>query len=494
MSKPQHPQLAAIDLGSNSFHLSIARLVQGEIQMVERIGERIQLASSLSDDRILTDDAISRGLSCLERFAQRLQGIPRESIRIVGTNTLRAARNRQQFILPAESLLECPVEVISGREEARLIYLGVAHTHSDDQERRLVVDIGGGSTELTIGERFSPMELESLHMGCISHSLRFFSNGQLNKKSFQKAVNAAHSELLNIRTHYLKRGWSDVVGSSGTIKAAYQLLNQNEHHHPITLKFLYTLRDQLIGFDSLDNIKLQGIKDNRAAIMPGGIAILIATFEAFEIESMSYSVGALREGLLYDQIGRRQHEDVRERTITALMERYFVDESYARNVETTALKCLAQTDLDSMVNRELLGWSSRLHEIGLAISHSHFQKHGSYLIRHSDLVGFNQREQQLLALLVRNHRRKMYLSELESFNPIQKSQLISLTLLLRLAIALHHSRQPEQVPDLKLDLKPGKKLTLKFPKGWLENHPLTQADLEQEAGYLKAIGIILKFN
>ncbi|OMH30292.1 exopolyphosphatase [Motiliproteus sp. MSK22-1] len=494
MSKPQHPQLAAIDLGSNSFHLSIARLVQGEIQMVERIGEKIQLASSLNDDRILSDDAISRGLSCLERFAQRLKGIPRDSIRIVGTNTLRAARNRQQFIQAAESLLECPVEVISGREEARLIYLGVAHTHSDDQERRLVVDIGGGSTELTIGERFSPMELESLHMGCISYSLRFFSNGQLNKQSFQRAINAAHSELLNIRSHYLRRGWNDVVGSSGTIKAAFHLLNQDKHHHPITLKFLHSLKQQLIGFDSLDKIQLRGIKDNRAAIMPGGIAILIAVFEALEIESMSHSEGALREGLLYDQIGRRQHEDVRERTITALMERYFVDMDYASNVETTALRCLAQTELDSNVNRELLGWSSRLHEIGLAISHSQFQKHGSYLIRHSDLVGFNQREQQQLALLVRNHRRKMALSELESFNPSQRLQLLSLTILLRLAIALHHSRQPEQVPDLKLNLNSGKKLTLKFPKDWLESHPLTQADLEQEAGYLKAIGVTLKFN
>ncbi len=493
MTEPQHTQLAAIDLGSNSFHLTIAREVQGELQMVDRIGEKVRLAAGLDEHNMLSDEAITRGISCLEVFAQRLAGIAPESIRIVATNTLRAARNRQQFTNLAEALFGCPVEVISGREEARLIYLGVAHSCADDEGRRLVIDIGGGSSEFIIGKRFQPLELESLHMGCVSYTRRFFPEGKLQRKSFQRAVNAAHLELLNIRRRYRKLGWHDVVGSSGTIKAVYRLLNSEAvGHQPITLKTLRQLNDRLIDFDNIDNIRLEGIKDNRASVLIGGIAILTAIFEALEIESMSYSDGALREGLLYDHIGRLQHEDVRERTIGALMERYFVDAEHALEVETTALKCLAQSKFDNANSRHLLSWSSRLHEIGLSISHSQFQKHGGYLIQNSDLMGFNQDEQSRLALLVRGHRRKLPLAELSAFTEADDPKhLIQLLVLLRLAVLLHHSRQVDLVPDFELHWKSAQKLRLNFPENWLDEHPLTQADLEQEAVYLQALEIKL---
>lgn len=494
MNDNQPTQLAAIDLGSNSFHLSIAREIHGEIQMIDRIGERVQLASGLDVNNNLSEEAIERGLACLERFAQRLKGIDDDAIQVVGTNTLRAAHNRQDFTQRAEELLGVPVEVISGREEARLIYLGVAHSFSDDGERRLVVDIGGGSTEFIIGERFTPLELESLHMGCVSYTRHYFPDGKLKRKSFQNAINAAHLELLNIRRRYRKLGWTDVVGSSGTIKAVYSLINLEEgSSQPITLKLLYRLIDQLLEFKNISDIQLADIKDQRAAVVPGGLAILIAAFESLDINSMSWSDGALREGLLYDHIGRQHHEDVRERTINALMERYHVDLEQAKNVETTALQALSQTGLNTAKNRNLLSWASRLHEIGLSISHSRFQKHGAYLVRNSDLMGFNQEEQAQMGILVSAHRRKLPVMELDALPPKQRPLLLQLIVLLRLSVILHHSRQAELVPEFKIELIEGKNLKVRFPKGWLKQHPLTHDDLEQEERYLKALELSLDF-
>lgn len=485
---PTH--LAAIDLGSNSFHLTIAREIHGEIQLIDRLGEKVQLASGLDSNNTLSEDAIERGLACLQRFAQRLHGLDSEMVQVVGTNTLRAARNRLDFIRPAEKLLGVPVEVISGREEARLIYLGVAHSFSDDSERRLVIDIGGGSTEFIIGERFSPIELESLHMGCVSYTRRFFADGKLKRKAFENAINAAHLELLNIRRHYRKLGWSDVVGSSGTIKAVYSLINAESNGQPITLKSLRSLMEQLLSFKTLDAIDLPNIKDQRAAVIPGGLAILIAAFESLELQGMSWSDGALREGLLYDHVGRLHHEDVRERTINALMERYHVDAEQARNVEKTALFCLQRTPLDNEKNRNMVSWVSLLHEVGLAISHSRFQKHGAYLVRNSDLMGFNQDEQAIMGILVSGHRRKLPMAELELFTPEQRPTLIALMALLRLSVILHHSRQAELVPSFKLSLD-NNVLKVRFPKGWLMEHPLTEADLTQEKNYLASADFVL---
>ncbi|MFT6914313.1 MAG: exopolyphosphatase/guanosine-5'-triphosphate,3'-diphosphate pyrophosphatase [Motiliproteus sp.] len=487
-------QYAAIDLGSNSFHLIVARLDQCELQPIDRLGEKVQLAAGLDADHQLDEAAMARGMACLERFAQRIAGIPREQIRVVGTNSLRAAYNRMAFIEPAEALLGCPVEVISGREEARLIYLGVAHSQADDGDRRLVIDIGGGSTELIIGERFSPLELESLHMGCVSYTQRYFANGQLSPKNFKQATNTAHLELLSIRKQYLKLGWSDVLGSSGTLKALLELC-QFDPTGPqqLSLLTLNKLKQRLIGFGSIDKIKFDGLKTERAQLLPGGLAILIAIFESLKLNTLSFSDGALREGLLYDMIGRRQHEDVRERTINALLQRFHIDMEQAGAVETTALACLAQTPFSADKYRYLVSWAARLHEVGLSISHSQFQKHGGYLIQHSDLMGFSQSEQLQLALLVRGHRRKLPLPEFGQFRPKRRQVLLALCMLLRLAVVLNQSRQPDQVPEVSLDYHDDH-LTLSFPPGWLDDHPLTLTNLEREQDYLKAVGYALKFS
>lgn len=494
MANSPNLQLAAVDLGSNSFHLTIARETQGELQLIDRLGEKIQLASGLNERNELSEEVMQRGLACLERFSQRLKGVPPGAIRVVGTNTLRAARNRQYFIRQAQQLLGCPVEVISGREEARLIYLGVAHSFSDDEERRLVVDIGGGSTEFIIGKQFSPIELESLHMGCVSYTRRYFSDGRITSGAFKKAVNAGHQELLSIRRHFRKVGWRDVVGASGTVKAVYQLLNAEQtSNKPITIDVLYDLRDQLIDLKRIDNIQLGSIKEKRAAVIAGGLAILIAIFEAFDIDDMRYSDGALREGLLYDHIGRLRHEDVRERTIAALMERYHVDVEHALLVDATASTCLKQIGLDGEACGCLLSWACRLHESGMAISHSQYHKHGGYLVQNSDLMGFSQTEQLRLALLVCGHRRKLPLLSLDSLGDKARKKLLSLMVVLRLSVLLNRSRNPELGLDFKLSLDGENGYKLRFAKGWLDQHPLTLADLQQEAGYLKTAKISLAF-
>ncbi|MBP0049596.1 exopolyphosphatase [Marinobacterium sp. AK62] len=489
--------LAAIDLGSNSFHIIVSRLFAGELNTLDVLSEKVQLAAGLDEQDCLTEEAMARGLECLSRFAQRVQDLPRQSIRVVGTNALRRAANRDLFIERAEALLNTRVEVIAGREEARLIYLGVAHTQADDTGRRLVVDIGGGSTECIIGERFEPRVCESLHMGCVSYTDLFFADGAITESAMQKARTAALQELLSIRRDYRKLGWDSSVGASGTVKAARQAcLSLGYSTELLTREALEKLCAYLIEQGRTDKIEIDGVKPERCAVLPAGVAILIALFESLSIDSMSFSDGALREGVLYDMAGRLRHEDVRERTITALARRYHVDRKQASRVEATALIALAQVKddwgLDSSDYHEMLSWAARSHEIGLAVAHSQFHKHSAYLLHHSDLPGFTQLEQQLLAFLVRGHRRKFPKDDYRQLPSALRQPYRYLCLLLRLAVIMHRSRSKARLPAFTLKVD-GNKLDLTFPPGWLMHHPLTRADLEQEAGYLRNIDFKLKF-
>lgn len=490
--------LAAIDLGSNSFHIIVARIFAGELSTLDVLSEKVQLAAGLDDQGYLSDEAIERGLECLRRFAQRIADLPRQAIRVVGTNTLRRARNSEEFIARAQALLGTPVEIIAGREEARLIYLGVAHTRADDSGQRLVVDIGGGSTEFIIGSRFEPRVCESLQMGCVSYTERFFATGEITPRAMKKARTAALQELLSIRRDFRRLGWNSCVGASGTIKAARQACKAlGFSREQITATALNSLAEHLIESGHADRIRISGIKPERCAVLPAGIAILGAIFESLGVETLAFSEGALREGLLYDMAGRLQHEDVRERTINALAKRYHVDRRQATRVEATALAALDQVQeswqLQDPAARELLSWAARTHEIGLTVAHSQFHKHGAYLLQHSDLPGFTRSEQQQLAFLVRGHRRKFPKEEYRSLPPALKPTCRYLCLLLRLAVLLHRSRSSARLPEFRI--RAGKeKIELSFPPRWLEQHPLTLADLEQEAEYLRQIDFRLRVN
>lgn len=488
--------LAAIDMGSNSFHMVVARLVHGEIRTLEKMGEKVQLGAGLDSQNRLTEEAIERGLACLGRFAQRLAGMPPEAVQVVGTNALRVARNAPDFMARAEKVLGYPVEIIAGREEARLIYLGVSHTLSDDSGRRLVIDIGGGSTEFIIGERFEPQNLESLHMGCVSFRNRYFPDGKITRKQMDHAITHAEQELLNIRQHYRQRGWQSAVGSSGSIKAiASVMANLKITDGTINMAAMNELRKRLVDMGKTDKLGDLGVRQDRQSIFPAGFAILMGAFNSLQIDNMAFADGALREGLLYDIAGRIQHEDVRERTIQALQERYHVDQAHGAAVEDTAIAAWQQVadawNINTPGDEDVLRWACRLHEIGLTISHSQYHKHGAYLLRYSDLPGFSQQFQRDLATLVRGHRRKFSSAVFEGLDSDDLPRLQNLCVLVRLAVLIQHPRNNESPPDFRLT--PDKKgVTLTFPTGWLDNRPLTMADLENEKEYLQKQNFVLK--
>lgn len=477
-------RMAAVDLGSNSFHMMVAEEFQGEIRTLERRGEKVQLAAGLDHNSCLSEEAMDRGVACLAEFGQRLQNMDSSRVVVFATNALRVARNRQVFIDRAEAVLGYPVEVIAGREEARLIYLGVAHTQADDGGRRLVVDIGGGSTEFIIGEGFDTRALESLHMGCVSYTKRFFPEGKISRKNFRRAVESAQQELMNIRTQYMNLGWKTEIGSSGTIRAVEQAIVANGWgSEGITQEGLEQVIEHCLEYDTISDLDIDGVKPDRQQVFVGGLAILTAIFKTFKLQKMIYSDGALREGALWDLVGRSSQVDVRERTLASMQERFYVDIEQARRVEVTALDLFQQISNDIGAKSEAkhwLSWAARVHEIGLSIAHSGFHKHGAYLLQHSDMLGFTRPGQILLALLVRNHRRKINIDEFKLLPVRQQNIAIWLARILRMAVVLNHSREAYEVPIPTVTLK-NDELYVEFPPGWIEEHPLTMKDLVEEA-------------
>ena len=486
--------IAAIDLGSNSFHMVVAKAHLTEIRILERQGEKVQLAAGIDEARNLSEDAMQRGLECLKRFAQLINGMPPGAVRIVGTNALREARNRHVFIQRAEAILGHPVEVISGREEARLIYLGVSHTLADTPGKRLVADIGGGSTEFIIGQRFEPLLRESLQMGCVSFTQRYFRDGKITPARYAQAYTAARLELMSIETALHRLTWDEAIGSSGTIRAigsAIKAMGQGSGE--VNAEGLAALKRKLFKLGETDRIDFEGVKTDRRAIFPAGLAILEAIFDALELQRMDHCDGALREGVLFDLLGRHHHEDVRERTLSSLMERYHVDQGQAARVERKALHAFDQVaaswGLEDAQWRDLLGWAAKIHEVGLDIAHYHYHKHGAYLVEHSDLAGFSRENQQMLALLVRGHRRNIPKDRFAEFGE-DGVRLIRLCVLLRFAILFHHIRGTQTMPAVTLQAS-GDTLVVEFPNGWLEQHPLTQADFANEAEWLTRVGVTL---
>jgi exopolyphosphatase/guanosine-5'-triphosphate,3'-diphosphate pyrophosphatase len=484
-------QLAALDLGSNSFHLIVAQHSEGRLQMVDKIREMVRLAAGLDEDNCLRQEAIDRAVQCLERIGQRLRNLPRESVRVVGTNTLRKARNSGEFLAQAEIALGHNIEIISGREEARLVYLGVSYALEDNHDKRLVIDIGGGSTELILGQQFEPRLMESLYMGCVGVSQEFFADGRIKPSRMKAAELAARQELEPIRRLYLSSGWDTVIGSSGTILTIHDVVQeQGWSKDGITATALAQLRDALVEARNVDNLNLPGLSSERRPVFPGGVAILSAIFTSLDVDRLQVSQGALREGLLHDLVGRVHLIDARERGIEDLARRYHVDVAHASRIIETAETFFQATakawNLGEPGDRALLRWAAMLHEVGMEIAHSQYHKHGDYLLQNSDLPGFSRAEQQHLALLVRTHRRKFPLNEFARASGKDVKRLIHLAVLLRLAVLLHRSRADQPLPAIELQARDdGAEITV--DKHWLDNHTLTRLDLAQEARYLKVI-------
>ena len=483
--------LAAVDLGSNSFHLEIGRVLERQIYPLDAVREVVRLGGGLTAEKRIDRATQAAALQALAKFAERLRGFPRQGVRAVGTNALRVAKNAGQFLREARAVLGFPIEVISGREEARLIYLGVAHALPVSARRRLVVDVGGGSTEFIIGTGLEPQLTESLYMGCLSYSLRFFPDGKIDKPRMKAAELAARQELAGIVHAYRATGWEDAVGSSGTARSLESILRENGFAaEGLTREGLERLRALLIKHERADPDRVAGLRANRAPVLPGGLAILTAVFDGLGIEAMKVSEGALRHGVLYDLLGRVEHRDMREVTVAQFMRRYHVDAPHAER-----LKALALTVYDALTpgaereedaDRQMLEWAARLAEIGLSIEHAQYHKHSAYVLSNADMPGFSRMEQARLARLVLAHRgklRKMQDAGLDGAD-------WKLVFALRTAALILRSRSDARLPFLRVAADAGG-FAIDLPQSWLDDNPLSAAALESETDHWKSIGMKL---
>lgn len=490
--------VAAVDLGSNSFHMVIGREDHGELAILDRMRDPVRLAGGLGPGGMLDSETTARALASLERFGQRLRSFDQGHVRAVGTNTLRRLRSSNLFHEQACKALGVPIEILPGPEEARLIFLGVSHFLADSERPTLVIDIGGGSTEVVLGQRFEPTLADSLHMGCVSWTRHFFRNGRASKDAFRQAELAALVELEPVVARHRGQQRDSSVGSSGTIRAALAIAKESGWcEEELTLSALNHLRDAIISAERFDKLNLPALSEDRAPVIAGGLAILRALFRALKIESMSVTSAALREGLLYDLIGRIHHEDVRDRTISAMEQRYHIDSVHAARVQDSALNLFDQLSVDWELmgtdRRNLLSWAARLHELGMTVARSGHHRHGEYLLTHAAMPGFSVQDKCALASLVRSHRRKLRTECFEVLTPDEREPCLRLCVLLRIAARLHRDRSDRLIPELEAQAH-GRKLSLNFPPQWLKKNPLTRADLRLEREHLARADFELKFS
>lgn len=483
--------VAAVDLGSNSFRLQVARVVDDQFYPLDSLKETVRLAAGLTEARLLDSPSRRRAIACLKRFSERLRGLPPGAVRVVGTNTLRVARNAPAFLKAAEAALGFPIEIIAGQEEARLIHLGVAHSLPASDAKRLVVDIGGGSAEFIIGTRFRPLAIESLYIGCVGYSQRYFPDGKITPSALERAELAARAEVQAIAGEFSAGHWDEAIGSSGTARTLAEILEQNGFSETgITPAGLEKLRAAMIKAGNTRLLQLPGLPAERVPVLAGGFAIMAAIFRELGIRNMSIAGGALREGVLWDLLGRIHHHDLRETTVKQFVRRYHVDTAQAKRVETLAVMLLNQ--LEPAIRADLetaqmkLAWAAQLHEIGISISHAGYHKHSAYIIANADMPGFSRMEQARLSLLVRAHRGS--LAKLTGM--VKEGEEWAAILALRLAALFYRSRTAPELPAIRLRMRNGK-ISLALPRAWLQRNPLTETLLENEAREWKAAGMEL---
>ena len=492
--KLPHSEIAAVDLGSNSFRLQLARVVDGRLIFHDSLREAVRLGAGLDKQNYLDPAAQQRAIDCLKRFGERLRGLPPDAVRAVATNTFRVAKNSDELLAEAQAALGCPIEIIAGREEARMIFIGVSHSLPVAMHQRMVIDIGGGSTEFIIGRGLEPQEMESLYMGCVSYSRKFFADGRITEESLQKARLAAADEIQAIRTRFHSGHWHEAVGSSGTARALGEIMRLNYlSDGAITRQGLQALRELLLKVRDTRKLQLEGLSADRAAVIPGGLSIMLAAFDELGIERMTTASSALREGVLYELLGRMQHHDTREATVRSFMRRYHVDRLQVRRVQALALKLLSQVSRKLVMQTEVashyLTWAAKLHEIGISIAHSGYHKHSAYIVENADMPGFSKLEQQILGLLVRGQRRSLTKLSLPSF----EDDRCLLVLIFRLAVLFNRKRLDGDMPEFTLTrTKSGFELLL--CPSWLAQNPLTSAALQNEITYWQESGVSLSLD
>lgn len=484
----EYTTLAAVDLGSNSFKLQVARVVDDQIYTLDALKEPVRLTAGIGADKLLDAASQARALACLGRFNERLRDLPQAAVRCVGTSALRVAENAQSFLQSAEIALGYPIEIIAGREEARLIYIGVAHSLPAAEHSRLIIDIGGGSTECVIGAGMTPQLMESLHLGCVNFTQQYFGDGQITRENMARAEIAARAEAQTIAARYAGQ-WHEAVGSSGTARVISDVLIQNGWaEHGITREGLARLREQIVVFGHQNKLEFAGMKADRKPVFVGGVAVMSGIFAEFDIERMTVADGALRDGVLYDLLGRFHHDDMRAATVSQFMRRYHVDSKQAKRVADMAAQLFVEANRHTTapveINNELkcyLLWAAQLHEIGLSIAHSGYHKHGAYILAHADMPGFSQKDQSHIATLVRTQR-----GGLDKIGDIPNF-LLPLILIMRLAVLFCRSRHPVHLNPIPFRLGHGR-AQLELTQSWLDANPLTAAALADESKTWKQIG------
>jgi len=489
-----HHTLAAVDLGSNSFHLQISRVVDDQLYPLDALKETVRLGAGVTPDKLIEPETAARALAALRLFAERLRGLPNDAVRVVGTNALRVAKNASAFVKEAEAVLGYPIEIIAGREEARLIYIGVANSLPPSNHQRLVVDIGGGSTEFIVGHRLKPKLVESLYMGCVTFSERYFPGGIMDKRAFREAQMAARKEIEQIAARFHKEGWKEAYGSSGTAKALGIILAENNiTTEGISLEGLEWLRDKAVKAGGFKSLELPGMKGDRLPVLPGGLAIMLTIFEELHLQRMSVANTALRDGVLQDLLGRAHHDDIRDATVEAMSKRYHVDQTQAARVKQLALSLFERIDESpdaemAFQRRQRLVWACRLHEIGIDIAQAGFHKHSAYVITYADMPGFSKREQATLAKLVLAQRGR--LAKVAADLPSEAS-FAAKVLCIRIAVLLSRSRRNVDFKRVGL-AKINKDFRLSVDAVWLDANSLTDYQLRQEAQEWASVGLRLE--
>jgi exopolyphosphatase/guanosine-5'-triphosphate,3'-diphosphate pyrophosphatase len=485
---------AAVDLGSNSFHMVIVRVVSGSVHIIGKVKQKVRIAAGLDENMVLDQPSLDRGWKCLETFAERLQDIPLSNIKIVGTATLRLAVNADVFIKKAEEILKHKLDVIDGEEEARQIYLGVAYT-SANQGNTLVIDIGGASTEVIVGNDMKPFHLVSMNMGCVTFKERFFADGKITSESFDAAIEQAKSLLAPVIDDFISFDWQQCLGASGTPQAITEILVTQGISDSIRMDYLNNLKQQCIDCITIDLLDIEGLTEARRAIFPSGLAILIALFEQLNIQEMQISGGALREGLIYGMLDNMQQNDRRLQTLDQCIERFHIESEHANRVKSIALSLFkqvqSQEELGKVDSEAILIAAAMMHEIGLHIEYKLFHQHGAYILSHLPMVGYTQQQQSGIKTLVQNHRQDINLALFDSFHPDVRSTLLILVRVLRLSCLLSIRRKDNLLAEFSLKIE-GNKWSLIFPEGWLKSHPLIDAELANEKWQQHKVGWVLE--
>lgn len=489
-------QIAVLDVGSNSFHLVVARIISGAVQILHKTKIKVRLADGLDKNNNLSQESIDRGVQALEVIKTSLAGFEPNSVRIVATYTLRKAKNANRFIEAAKQIFPYPVEIIAGQEEARLIFNGVAHTESLD-DKTLVIDIGGGSTEFIIGEKLEPMLLRSLDMGCVSYSQQFFNNPIIKEKHFAKAITAAQQQLELIEDKYINIGWQNALGTSGTIESLVLQAGEGLEAHDLSLAQLENIKRKIIAAGSLDNLALPYVSEDRKQVFPAGLAILIAIFRSFKITSLNYAQAALREGVIYEMESSLSKTNIKERAAQSIATRYDVDTKQAKLVLDTSFALFEQAKEQWHLNEQrlkpILGWAALLHEVGLHINSRGVQRHSAYILANAELPGFNSEQQTLVSTLTRFHRKKIKINELPQLTQFSHYEVLNCIVLLRLAVLLNIKRQQDFLPEYQFNVDKNR-IHLSFPPGWLDDHPVIAADLDKEKEQIEKANVKLDFH